>query len=1300
MSDFLEQFEYIRNQLTFIKSKIELDNELGLLDINKLGENIFMHTLNDVYDWNLTNANLLQENFPAIDLIDNTNKLVIQVTSTTTTDKLRSTIEKFKALSQYSGYQLKIFYIRNKPNFQKDSLSEFVQNGVSSNDMLGIENILDVIQADHNKCKALYLTLKQRIDSLAFSFNINSYFKNAEPQLVDVTSNKFKAYEAQFLEFLSSENKLFEIYASGGNGKSHLVKHLCSSKTNYISLIFTKQVNIEEDLKKLSPDKNYLLIFDDIDRFLDTNILISLLSFTLGKENCKLLITYRTASKSVISSILRKYSIVPKQELEIIWSKEDIYELIKFLNDSLKDAQIEKLSHTFNNNPYLITQALKGDIHTIKEFSKKIIDDTEAGLRDFGLNNSQISDFLFELALIAPISENDIKKYFPDHIKIIEKLEDIKVLRKLSSKYRFNPDIQGDLFLGYYIENNQKNFEKKVEDILPFFSQTVFTNLSYALAYTKNDSLIDFIKRIIVNWGRENIYRNDYLFLINKIVAYAPMESFIYLEKATKYLIPLENERPYDSALSQVMTKISLQNGDFNTKIEVINLGSIEPIISKLIDLLKNNTTVEELQIKHIINYLTSEMALSLPKPYYDNQTLTSIFKKIVSPLNTRNFEVIIEALETMQNWINETPINPKKLNLLKESIQSLVSATFDNSYSDGFTYHFGQIPLNLKHPYVLKIIDKAKDILAVMLESKNNQILYAGIDSIGSIGGREIDRITPESQKFYSDLKVVYLKKIVDLLNNHQEFFIVSKIDKLAINILNFYSEKDEALAILKAINRSDEFLLYQIVVGVDFLIVDFESFYEEYSQQDDVKKWMFDSVYKKGKYQLNNEEQTIVKRLSHKYTNIEELIGLLNELDTYNWNSYRSLLDILQLWYDENNIVIIEVCTNYLDNGVIKNEVTLNVLKELALDKRILPIVAHNITNDTSVEDLKVYISSIFKNYTHDKLVALNKIIEVIQNKDANEIRMFISIISQRLYFTINSFPELFEEFKSIILKFFDLQLQYKFNVESYLTHHIMENIKSIYGIPDDIKNKLIEIINHEDIYIEEYDLQSIYKLLELKLDELLATLFKKLTSKTSDGKYRHYFSHYFDHEKITESLLIKDYIKSYDDFKFLVEETLQYYNNFNEYIVDKEGNQKAIKIHLDYFLKYSFKQEYLERLFDELFINNDIDKIKILYTIVPVSDEYFDLIIKNLNALKDYIDDVKLMHYITQMGKIKSYSSAPLQNSNELLSEEELLQKIYDVVDDLSLKIKIKEELKYIEIQKKHEIENDIEFLLGKK
>lgn len=1296
MNEQIEQFNYIKNQLTYIKLKVDMDNQLGLYDINKLSEDIFMHILNDVYDLNLKNANLIQENFPAIDLVDDTNKLVIQVTSSTTTTKLRETIKKYNELTDYDDYKLKIFYIKDKPKFQKDSLTEFEQSGVSKDDMLGIDDILQVVQAEQNICNVLYKTIQQRIDNISFSFNINSYFNKFETQIEDITSNKFKEYKSIFKEFISSNNKVFEIHGVGGSGKSHLIKFMSDIETEFIPLIFTKQINIEEDLKKLSGEKNYLLIFDDIDRFLDTNILISILSYTLSNDNCKLLITYRTASKSTIDSIYRKYSAFNKQELEVTWSDEDISDLIKHFNNSLNDSTINKLSHTFNNNPYLITQALKGDIHTIKEFSKKIIDDVQLGLKDFSITNVQVNDLLFKLSLITPISENDINKYFPDDIKYIDKLENLKILRKLASKYRFNPDIQGDLFLGYFIDENSSNFEEKIEAILPIFSDTVFTNLSYALAYNKSGELTDFIKRIIENWEREGVYRNDYLFLINKIVSFAPLVSFIYLQNATKNLTPKENEHIGSALVDLVATKISPQEGDFNADIDAINLGSIEPIVSKLISLLKNNSTIEELEIKYIISYLVSDEILSLPKPYYDNQTLSSIFKSLVSPLNTRNFDVILGALDFMQTWIHKGQ-EPQKVRLLKESIQSLLGATFDNSYSDGFTFHFGQIPLNLEHPEVIKIINKAQEILALMLDSSNPEILYDAIDSIGNIGGRDVDRLASESQKFYSDLKIKFLNKLLDTLDICEELFLLSKIENLAINTLNFYSEKNEALKILKAINRSNEFILYQMVSGVDFLIIDYDTFYTECKKQDNIKDWMFDSIYRMDKYELKADELQIIKNLSQKYTDVNELIVLLNTLDTSSWNSYRSLLKLLAVWYDENNQIISEVCTDYISE--INDDITVNVLKELSLDKAIIPLKSEAISESASSEDLKVYLSSIFKNYSAKKLPILEKIVDIVEKRSENEIRMFISIISGDMYFAIKSNIDLYKDFEPVVIKFLDLQLQHNFDVESYLTHHILETIKPVIGISDMIKERLLHIVNKEVIYIEKHDLESIYKLLEIEFDSLLQTLFNKLTAKNEDSTYKHYFSHYFDYDKITESLLIKGYVKSYKDFIYLVDKMLHFYNSFTEYLTDKEGNKKAIKIHLDYFLKYAINHGFVEQMFTELLKNKDIEKIKVLYTIVPVKEEYFNIIVNNLNALDGHIDEIDLMHYLAQVGKIKSYSSAPMHNSPELLSEEELLQKIHDSINSLSLKLKIKSELKYIVIQKKQEIERDIEHLLDK-
>ena len=1318
MSIFLEQFEYIKNQLTYIKSKVALDNQLGLYDINKISEDMFMHMLNDVYDLNLKNANdILHENFPAIDLVDEVNKQVIQVTSTTTLGKvkkslkkfnelkshqitdstentLKNSILKFRSFPDYEEYKIYFFYINTKPNIGTESWKKFLlDENLDSNNFIGIDDILSIAQSNPEICQKVYKTMQQRIDNLSFSFNIEAYFNKFETQIENSTSNKFKQYEVVFRDFIQSQKQVFEIHAVGGNGKSHLLKYLALIETEYIPLIFTKQVNIEEDLIKLSDEKKYLLIFDDIDRFLDTSILISLLSYTLNNPNTKLLLSYRTASKNIIQSVYRKYPKIKKEELEIIWKQSEIDELIKLLSPDISDENISKLSHTFNNNPYLIAQAINGDIESIKDFSKKIIDDAQIGLKEFGLNESAIKEILFTLSLITPVSDREIEKYFDK--AIIQKLEDAKILRKLASKYRFNPDIQGDLYLANYIDENKDTFEEKIKEILHIFSDVIFTNLGYALSYNKSDSLQTFIKNIISKWDSQKEYKSDYLVLINKVVYYAPVESFVYLQNKTKHSIPKENEH-IRGQLTDLVTKVT-DYGDFNTEGTAINLGSIEPIVSKLIDILKNNTDVDGLDVKHIIKYLSSDLVLNLPKPYYDNHTLESIFKKIVTPLHTSNFDVIYSALEILEGWLDEKPINLKKINLLQKVIQSLLGATFENNSSDGFTYTFGQIPLNLKHSGVLKIIDDSKNILMKMFDSLNSEILSYAIDSVSSIGGRYREAIPEENIKFYSDLKKIFLSKIIDILPTQSDFFIISKIEELAINIINFHVEKDEALLILATIKRTNEYILYQIVKGVDFLIIDYDKFYTKYLEQKNVKDWMFDEVYKKHHEELNEDELKVIKSLNEKYKTSEQLIELINILDMSSWNSPTSLMSILNEWFRLDDDLLIKVCKNNLH--AIRNEIAVNVLKEFNLVNGIREIKAEDIDAETSIDDLIIYINSIFKSYHTDRLDVLNRIVEIVEEKDKTEIRRFIAIISQKMYFTIAHNVDSYVDFEKIINKFLEWQLRYKFNIESYITYHILKAIKVKYGISESIKEKLDLIIRDNEIYIQEHDLKAIYKSMEYGLKELVEILYHKLISKKDDGTYRHYFSYYFDHDKITESLLVKEYVHTYEDFEYLINKTFDYYIGFTDFVTGKDGEKRPIKINLDYFLKYSLNQEFIEHFFNDLIVKNDFEKIKIFYSIIPVSSNYLEIIIKIINLLSDHVDEDKLINYITQVGKIKTYSRAPMTNSHELLGEDALLGKLYDGIDSISLQLKIKSYLEYIEKMKQHEIEKDIEFLLGK-
>lgn len=156
------KFKYIKQKLIELRSEVEVDNEIGHFDINKIVEDYYMHILNDVYGWNLKNANLITENFPAIDLIDEENMIVVQVTSTTDTAKLRGTIEKFKKLGRaYEIYDLKMFYIKDKPNFNKNSLEEFEKEGVSKDYLLGIKDILHEVKANVDACDRLYETLQK-----------------------------------------------------------------------------------------------------------------------------------------------------------------------------------------------------------------------------------------------------------------------------------------------------------------------------------------------------------------------------------------------------------------------------------------------------------------------------------------------------------------------------------------------------------------------------------------------------------------------------------------------------------------------------------------------------------------------------------------------------------------------------------------------------------------------------------------------------------------------------------------------------------------------------------------------------------------------------------------------------------------------------------------------------------------------------------------------------------------------------------------------------------------------------------
>lgn len=101
----------IAESLALYSNNIALQNGAGLFDSNKSAEDLFIKILNITYDLSLINLNTEKNNYPAIDLGDPNKRVSYQVTSESSTTKLKTTITKFKEHNLLKKYDELVFLI-------------------------------------------------------------------------------------------------------------------------------------------------------------------------------------------------------------------------------------------------------------------------------------------------------------------------------------------------------------------------------------------------------------------------------------------------------------------------------------------------------------------------------------------------------------------------------------------------------------------------------------------------------------------------------------------------------------------------------------------------------------------------------------------------------------------------------------------------------------------------------------------------------------------------------------------------------------------------------------------------------------------------------------------------------------------------------------------------------------------------------------------------------------------------------------------------------------------------------------
>jgi hypothetical protein len=271
-------FSYIEEKLHVLANRIETRGKLNLLDLHEHSENFFSHFFNILFGYKLENLNSEIQNVESVDLIDDQNKILIQVSATCTRRKIELTLSGgiIKNLSEYTFKFISISKDASglrKMNFQNPYSIKFDP----AKDIWDITSILRQIGNESAaRMKGIYDFIRSelggevdmiRVDSnLAAIINILSKEQWDESNQVEIeksfeidkkiTFNKLKRARDVIEEYRVYYKKVDEKYAefdAMGVNKSNSV--LATIKREYRNL-------------KEQPDPDY--IFDTVvERIID-----------------------------------------------------------------------------------------------------------------------------------------------------------------------------------------------------------------------------------------------------------------------------------------------------------------------------------------------------------------------------------------------------------------------------------------------------------------------------------------------------------------------------------------------------------------------------------------------------------------------------------------------------------------------------------------------------------------------------------------------------------------------------------------------------------------------------------------------------------------------------------------------------------------------------------------------------------------------------------------------------------------------------------------------------------------------
>lgn len=327
--------DFIEERLYTLQYRIIKRAKLNLQDLNVRSEDFYREMLNQIYGYNLINKNKCKQNFTSIDLQDDDNKILIQVTCTVTKEKINNTLIK-DILKEYPDYTMYFVFIGEKAKslIGKKYNNPHKINFNSKENIIDLDILIDKINSlDIKDLKKVYEVVKAYLgneESSDKSVNFN-YIKNKRPK----RSEKYveRSIQKDIISEIINEDTHILIQGIGGIGKSCLLDEIHRFLFDKYDLII--KFNYDNDLMASFCNKM------EVEK--DERIIKYILS---EKKNQRNLILIDNCNENYRSDKGRK--ILEENATIVITSRENI-DLLEYSKFDLGDLEQSEAKQIFLN---------------------------------------------------------------------------------------------------------------------------------------------------------------------------------------------------------------------------------------------------------------------------------------------------------------------------------------------------------------------------------------------------------------------------------------------------------------------------------------------------------------------------------------------------------------------------------------------------------------------------------------------------------------------------------------------------------------------------------------------------------------------------------------------------------------------------------------------------------------------------------------------------------------------------------------------------------------------------------------